>query len=63
MLLTIISISNRNTIITKEKKTYLEPNNTTMVEYLKGKANDETIQDYLAGNTKEMYVFNHDATD
>lgn len=63
LLLTIISISNRNTIITKEKKTYLEPNNTTMVEYLKGKANDETIQDYLAGNTKEMYVFNHDATD
>lgn len=63
LLLTIISISNRNTIITKEKKTYLEPNNTTMVEYLKSKANDETIQDYLAGNTKEMYVFNHDATD
>ena len=35
IFLTILSNSTKNTILTKEKKTYLVPNNTTMIEYLK----------------------------
>lgn len=63
LLLIIISISSKKTIITKEKNTYLTQNNITMVEYLKSKANDESIQDYQAGNKSEMFVFNHNETD
>ena len=63
-LLIILSFSTKKNITKINiKNIYLEANNTTLVDYLKNKANDKNIQEYENGNKNEMYVFEHTDTD
>ena len=56
-------ISKHNKKLEVNKKIYLEPNNYTLAEYLKNRANDKSVEEYENGNKQEMYVFEHEATD
>ena len=61
IVFSIISTNNKKFEI--NKKIYFEPNNYTLAEYLKNRANNKNVKEHENGNKQEMYAFEHESTD
>lgn len=63
IIFSIILNHNHNNKFEVNRIIYLEPNNYTLTEYLRNRANNKNVNEYENGNKQEMYVFEHESTD